>query len=49
MIEAHDLKFASQNVLVVDNIVDTGNTFRRLCTLLGEFEPKTVKTCRYKE
>ena len=35
-----------KNVLVVDNIIETGNTLKKLCKLLQEFEPKTIKTCR---
>ena len=36
-----------QNVLVVEDIIDTGNTMTHLLDLLKKYEPKTVKVARY--
>ena len=36
-----------QNVLVVEDIVDTGRTMTHLLDLLKKFEPKSVKVARF--
>ena len=38
-----DLK--GRNVLVVDDIIDTGNTLAQLCEFLKTREPKSLRTC----
>jgi len=34
-----------KNVLIIDNMVDSGNTFIRLCKVIEDFNPKSIKTC----
>ena len=36
-----------KNVLVCEDIIDTGNTMTKLLTLLNAVEPKTVRVARY--
>jgi len=38
--------FSLQNVLVVEDIVDTGNTITKLLRLLKKVNPKTIKVAR---
>lgn len=38
-----DLK--DRNVLIVDDIFDTGNTLKRIINEIEKFEPKDIKTC----
>ena len=38
--------FPLQNVLVVEDIVDTGNTITKLLKLLKKVNPKTIKVAR---
>ena len=40
-----DLK--GKNVLVVDDIIDTGTTLMCLCQKLGERQPKSLKSCAF--
>jgi len=35
-----------QNVLVVEDIIDTGRTIVKLLDILEKYQPKTVKVCR---
>ena len=36
-----------KNVLVVDDIIDTGTTLLRLCQLLLQRQPKSLKSCAF--
>jgi len=40
-----EVDIAGKNVLLVDDILDTGNTFRKVIELLQWKEPKILKTC----
>jgi hypoxanthine phosphoribosyltransferase len=35
-----------KNVLIVEDIIDTGRTMVKLLRVLGKYEPKSVKVCR---
>ena len=39
------LDLAGRHVLVVDDILDTGNTLSRLCAMLQKQEPASLRTC----
>lgn len=36
-----------KNIIVVDDIIDTGTTLMRLCQLLQERQPKSLKSCAF--
>ena len=38
--------FSFKNVLIVEDIIDTGNTMTKLLQLTERFEPKSVKVIR---
>ena len=40
-------ELAGKNVLVVDDITDTGITLKSLCDLLAQRSPKTLKSCAF--
>ena len=40
--------FLVQNVLVVEDIIDTGKTMQKLLTILRGVKPKCIKVARYR-
>ena len=38
-------RIAGKNVLIVEDIIDTGRTMVKLLNLLEKFKPKSVRTC----
>lgn len=43
--EAGQLSIQNRDVIIVEDIVDTGNTLAALLEFLKQFEPRTVKVC----
>ena len=36
-----------KNVLIVEDIVDTGRTMTKLLSVLHKYKPKSIKVCRF--
>jgi len=43
------LDVRDRDVLVVDDILDTGHTLRRICDLVSALQPRSLKTCVFLE
>jgi len=42
-----DMAIEGRDVLLVEDIVDTGNTFRKVIRMLNNRNPKTLRTCTF--
>lgn len=47
--KALQLDVRNRDVLVVDDILDTGQTLRRICDLIQQLQPRSLKTCVFLE
>lgn len=47
--KALQLDVRNRDVLVVDDILDTGHTLHRICQLIGQLHPRSLKTCVFLE
>ena len=42
-----DIIFSKKNVLIIEDIIDTGKTMVKLLGMMETFSPKSVKVCTY--
>ena len=40
-------RIAGKNVLIVEDIIDTGKTMVKLLNVLNKYNPNSIRVCRY--